>query len=202
MPVTVTSAIAVAAGGAHALALLSDGRPVITHQPVGGTSFIGRDFTFRPTVTGLAPLSYQWQMNGADIADATNATLVLPNLGLANAGNYQLVVSNALAVATSVAVPLTVLDSPNLTLLSQPPASQTNYLGSKVILSVSIAGNGPLQYQWRLNGQGIAGATNQDLLFDPILLTNAGNYSVQISNQLHVVIEDGSRAARRRVRLL
>src|SRR5439155_22952704 len=111
VPAAVSNAIAIAAGSGHALALLSDGRPLITRQPVGGTSFVGRDFTLRPTVTGLAPLSYQWQMNGADIADATNATLVLPNLGLANAGNYQLVVSNALAVATSVAVPLTVLDS-------------------------------------------------------------------------------------------
>ena len=182
VPPGVSNVVAITAGGTDAYALLSDGRPLIT-PPVGGVDYVGRDHTFRAGVSGTAPLSLQWQFNDADIPGATNTTLVLSGLTLTNTGNFRLVASNALGVATSVVVPLVVLDQTNLLMLSQLPTVQTNYLGDKVVLTTAVTGNGPVQYQWKFNGADIVGATNQDLVFDPILLANAGNYVVAISNQ-------------------
>jgi len=41
------------------------------------------------------PLSYQWRANGGNLEGATNSTLVIPNVQLADAGTYQAVVFNA-----------------------------------------------------------------------------------------------------------
>ncbi len=182
VPSVVSNAIAIAAGCSHAVALLGDGRPVIQRQPVGGTTFVGRDYNFNSTVSGNDTLNFQWQFNGTDIPNATNASLALNNLSVTNTGEYRLVVSNSLGLATSVPVPLTVLNNPGLTFLSQLPGAQTNYQGAKIILNLGVSGNGPLKYQWKLNSTNIPGATNADFVFDPILVTNTGNYTVLVSN--------------------
>ena len=62
---------------------------------------VGSNALFTVTAAGTPPLSYQWQFNGADIPGATNLTLALASLALTNAGNYQLVVSNALGTVAS-----------------------------------------------------------------------------------------------------
>jgi alpha-tubulin suppressor-like RCC1 family protein/Zn-dependent metalloprotease len=188
VPAGVSNAVAIAAGGVHVLALIGDGRPMITRQPVGGTTYVGRDFALSAAVAGAAPLGCQWQFNGADIPNATNTTLVLSNLALTNAGNYQLIVSNALGVAASVPAPLTVLNNNALSFWSQP-VTQTNYQASKIMLGVSVLGNGPLRYQWYWSATNtgyvpVGGATNDTLTLDPALAIHSGNYYVVVSNQV------------------
>lgn len=193
-PSALSNLVSVAIAGApyHSLAIVGDGKPLITEQPVGGSSFIGRDFTLRAHTAGNTPLTYQWRFEGVDIPDATNATLVLTNLTLARDGEYQLVASNALGTATSIPVPVTVLDEPVLTLLSQPPSIQTNYQGAKVLLTASVAGNGPLSYQWRFNGTNILAGTNETLALDPILLKDEGVYTLNISNATDAISTSNS----------
>jgi len=186
VPTYVNNAVAVAGGASHALALISDGRPIITRQPVGGTSWVGRNFTLLATVTGTAPLACQWQVNGADIPGATNVTLVLSNLVLSNAGNYRLVVTNALGTAACIPVPLTVLGNSTLS-FGNVPIAQTNYQANKIQLGASVLGSGPLRYQWffsntNMNFTTVAGATNNTLMLDPALAVQSGNYYIAVSN--------------------
>jgi alpha-tubulin suppressor-like RCC1 family protein len=192
VPSYVSNAVAVAAGSLQGLALLNDGRPLITRQPVGGSTWIGRNFTLSAAAVGQLPLSYQWQSNNVDIFGATNATLTLNNLSLASAANYQLVVSNSLGVASSVPVPLTLLSNASLTFLSQPNLFQTNYQGQRLVLTAGVLGNGPLTYQWKFNGAPIATGTNEDLIFDPVLVTNAGSYSLSVSNPQNFLLSISS----------
>jgi alpha-tubulin suppressor-like RCC1 family protein len=191
VPPYVSNAVAIAAGSLQGLALLSDGRPLITRQPVGGSSWLGRNFTLFAIALGSPPLSYRWQSNNVDIPGATNAILVLSNLTLAHAASYQIIVSNALGVASSVPVPLTVLDNSSLAFLSQPgssptgpPQVQTNFQGQRLLLTAGILGNGPLSYQWKLNGTNLPFGTNEDLIFDPVIVSNAGSYSLSVTNPL------------------
>ena len=89
--------------------------PRITSQPLSQTRVAGASVTFSVGVAGEQPLSYQWQQGGTTLTDGGNitgaatSTLTITNLGLANAGTYTLVVSNALAVRVSAAATLTVL---------------------------------------------------------------------------------------------
>lgn len=80
--------------------------PVITAQPAGQDIAAGSTAAFNVTATGVPTPNYQWKFNGADIAGATSARLVLPR-GSALAGNYSVIVTNALGSATSSTFALT-----------------------------------------------------------------------------------------------
>jgi hypothetical protein len=57
-------------------------------------------------------MSYQWNFNGTNIAAATNATLILTNLQLNQAGNYAVLVTNAYGSLTSSNAALTLVLPP------------------------------------------------------------------------------------------
>ena len=55
---------------------------------------VGASATFSVVASGLPAPTYQWSMNGADLAGATSADLTLNNVQASDAGNYAVVVSN------------------------------------------------------------------------------------------------------------
>jgi hypothetical protein len=67
--------------------------PAISAQPAGETSISGNDLLLNVTATGSGPFSYQWRLNGADLAGATNSSLNLAGLQCSNAGLYSVVVT-------------------------------------------------------------------------------------------------------------
>lgn len=62
------------------------------------------------------------------------------------------------------------------------PQSQAVVEGNDVTFAVLAAGTEPLCYQWRFNGTQLAGATVSALTLTNITLTQAGAYSVTITN--------------------
>ena len=66
-------------------------------------------------------------------------------------------------------------------LLTQPQ-SQTNYAGSTANFMVTASGTAPLSYQWRLNGAPISGATASNYALPNLQTSNAGTYSVVVTN--------------------
>jgi hypothetical protein len=67
-------------------------------------------------------------------------------------------------------------------LIGSQPTNQTVLAGATAAFSVEAIGGFPLNYQWRLNGIALPGATNQTLVLNNVLPTNAGTYRVIISN--------------------
>jgi N-acetylmuramoyl-L-alanine amidase len=84
------------------------GVPAITSQPPGKRVVMGSELSLGVTATGAAPLAYQWRLNGVALAGATGATLVIPAAKAADAGDYSVVITNALGAATSVAAEVAV----------------------------------------------------------------------------------------------
>ena len=82
--------------------------PLITTQPASQTVAAGSSATFTTSATGTAPLSYQWQFSGTNIAGATGTSLTLSNVQPAQAGNYAVLVTNAFGSITSSNALLTV----------------------------------------------------------------------------------------------
>ena len=83
--------------------------PYITMQPQSQTNTVGGSASFVVVAGGTAPLSYQWSFNHTNLLGATNATLTLPNVQLAQAGSYAVVVSNFAGSTNSLTALLTVL---------------------------------------------------------------------------------------------
>lgn len=64
------------------------------------------------------------------------------------------------------------------------PAGRTAYV------RVTAVGARPLRYQWRFNGDDLPGATNQLLALTNIQFSQAGTYSVVVSNSLGLATND------------
>src|SRR6185436_12321455 len=63
--------------------------------------FAGASATFTITVTGDAPLVYQWRQDGADLPSQTNKTLRIGSTQPPNEGGYDVMVSNASGSVTT-----------------------------------------------------------------------------------------------------
>ena len=154
--------------------------PVIITQPTNQTAYVGSTATFTVIAAGTPPLSYQWSFNSNNIVNATNATLTLANVQLTNAGNYWVTVTNLYGATNSATAVLTVnVQQP---FIITQPVSQTNSVGSTATFSVTAGGTPPLIYQWRWNGTNLVNSTSPILTLTNVQLTNAGNYSVTITN--------------------
>ena len=91
-------------------------------------------------------------------------------------------VGPALALASILyarSVTLWAQEPPRLTTQPQDLALAS---GETAVLTVEAAGDGPLGYQWRLNGANLAGATNATLTFSNVSFTRGGAYNVVVSN--------------------
>jgi Zn-dependent metalloprotease len=91
------------------------GAPSISVPPQPVSACIGDPAMFTVTAAGAAPLAYQWRHAGDDISGATGTSYTIPAVATADAGNYDVVVSNGCSSVTSAAAALTVTgcaDSP------------------------------------------------------------------------------------------
>src|SRR5215469_2760645 len=83
--------------------------PYVTTQPMNQTVTAGQTATFMVVASGTAPLTYQWQKNGANIAGATSSSYATPATAISDSGStFVVVVSNSAGTATSNAATLTV----------------------------------------------------------------------------------------------
>ena len=159
--------------------------PIIIQQPFNVMTNVGGSATFSVTVSNIStlPLSYQWWFNTTNIlAGATNSSLTLTNVQTTNAGSYSVVVTNVAGNATSSNAVLTVNVPP---IIIQQPFNVTTNVGGNAAFSVTVSNIStlPLSYQWRFNTTNIlAGATNSSLTLTNVQMTNAGNYSVVVTN--------------------
>jgi outer membrane protein assembly factor BamB len=154
-------------------------------QPLPQTILDGTSATFTVGATGSGTLTYQWRFNGTALAGATFATLTLDGATIANAGSYSVVVTDSSGSLTSSSATLTV--TPVAPVIATQPLAVTVVEGSPATLSVFASGTAPLTYQWSLNGASIAGATSSTLKLAAAKLTDAGSYTVKVTNTVTTV---------------
>ena len=131
--------------------------PAFSAQPTNVTVLTGGNAVFSAAVGGSTPLVYQWQKNGANLANgtgisgATSNVLILTTVTTNSSGNYDLSVTNGFGAATSSVVTLTVnLVSPGVTLIS---SSNPSGFKDNVTFTASIApANATGTVQFRTNG--------------------------------------------------
>lgn len=180
VPASVTNVAAIAAGGYHSLALVNAGPVTFLNPPYSQTIFKGGDAVFNPAVLGLAPINFQWQQNGTNVPNATNAVLQLSSAQLSDAGNYRVVASNSFGVVTSAVATLTVNDTAPY--FTAQPTNVAVVQNATFTLSASVGGLPPFAYQWCFSGAPLAAATNLVLTVTNAQLANEGVYTLLASN--------------------
>ncbi len=165
--------------------------PTITSQPQSLTNVAGTAASFTASATGSTPLGYQWQLNGVSLANggrisgAKTNGLNISSVQASDAGNYTLVVSNAVGTATSAVAVLSILGPPTIT---TQPANQSVIIGSTATFNVSASGTPPLGYQWFFNGVTLvnggqfSGADSPSLSVNNSQTNNGGSYFVVVTN--------------------
>ena len=174
-------------------------RPEFANSPVDQRVFVGQKAVFTQLVTGLAPITYQWERypsggsawillsDSATYSGTHTATLTIATTTTAMNGDLYACVANnswgSIAPTSGyaslfVSVP-TVVTAPQIQ--TQPKSTAVN-AGQAATFSVAATGTPAPAYQWQKNGTNISGATNSTLVISSVQPADAGTYTVVVTN--------------------
>jgi len=167
----------------------TSGAPAIASQPDDQLVVAGQTATFAVTVSGSAPLSYQWKKNGTAISGATSPSYTTPVTTNADSGaQFTVTVSNSSGSVTSDQATLTIAPSATAPGITAQPLSQGVVVGQSATFSVVATGTSPLSYQWKKSGTDISGATSASYTTPATTLADDGtSYSVTVTNSVSSV---------------
>jgi autotransporter-associated beta strand protein len=172
--VVVSNALGSATSASATLTVVTP--PQITGQPVSQTINQGASATFAVSATGIGN-TYQWRKSGMPITGATGTSYTIHQAQAADAGSYDVVVTNIAGSVTSTPVTLTVVLLPQIT---QQPVSQVTTLGAPATFTVAATGIS-VTYQWRKGGMEISGATEASYTIAAAEAADAGSYDVVVA---------------------
>lgn len=158
--------------------------PTITTQPASLVVTAGASATFSVTASSTATLTYQWYKDGSAISGATSSSYTISSTTTSSAGSYTVVVTNSGGSTTSSAATLTVNAAATAPSVSTQPSSQSVTTGSSATFSVTATGSATLTYQWYKDGSAISGATSSSYTISSVTSSNAGSYTVVVSNSV------------------
>jgi hypothetical protein len=77
----------------------ADGPPIIATQPANQVGLAGGAASFSVLAAGRLPLSYQWQFDSVNLANATNSTLTLTSLTNSQTGSYCVIFTHSVPIS-------------------------------------------------------------------------------------------------------
>lgn len=136
-----------------------------------------------------AAVKYQWLLNGKTINDqvgfvsgAQSAKLSISIATLLNQGTYtcQLTTMDGMTTITSNPATLTIDNKASVDTKSTDVVNAVT--GKDFELFVTLKGTAPFAYQWQKDGSDITGATSDKYSVTTAMTTDAGVYSVKVTN--------------------
>jgi hypothetical protein len=145
--------------------------------------------TFTVLAQGTGAIRYQWQFNGSNIQNATNASLVVPNAQLEQEGEYRVLVTDDITTVPSAVARLTVQVRP---VILEHPVGSTNVVGSSVTFTVRASGSIPMAFQWRgpagVLAWQVLNTTNSSFTLNNLRTNDSGDYRVVVTNSSRAVV--------------
>ncbi len=153
--------------GFRVFVILPPQAPVIQAQPAGQTVDSGQPAMFAVTAIGTPPLGYQWRKDGRDVPGAMGDSLSIASASPSDAGEYSVVVANAIGSVTSAGAGL-VVQPVNSTALRRFPAAFP--VGQPVPARIELtpeAGVTTSRVEEEVPPGWVAGGIDQGGVFDP-----------------------------------
>ena len=150
--------------------------------PTNVSVFTGSTTTISPTTTADAGTTPSFSWSSSDVSIATvDSNGVVTGVAAGNATITATSTDGGFQAMTTAVVSQADVETPTIT--SQPQSRGVN-VGQAVSLSVvaSVSDGGTLSYQWRKNGNPLAGETGGSLSIGSAALGDAGAYSVAVTN--------------------
>lgn len=110
------------------------GLPKILTQPQSASVQMGSSLSLVVVAAGMSPITYQWRHDGVNMFGETAATLALGTVDSADAGTYDVIVTNPAGAVTSDVATVTVGTAPSFSVYlgnagyPQPP----NYTAAEI----------------------------------------------------------------------
>ncbi len=181
-----------------------------SQQPAAITRNRGETASFTVNTTGgTGTVTYKWYKDGNALSDSfgriagsSSATLVISNVGAADAGSYSATattVQNGTINSTGAA--LTVLAGPTITRAALDSSAQVN---GSVSFSVSATGSGTLSYKWLFTAKNssspvqisdvsgrFAGSATSTLVISAVASGDEGFYTCEVTDSAGVARSSG-----------
>ncbi len=151
-----------------------------------GPAAVGDPLVLSVNAGGTPPLVYTWFKDTVALATTTNTgTFTIASAVLADAGTYEVTVTNNFGSASSQPVPVTVVNPVTPQIVGQQGfyASRVLYPTGTLHLAVSAIGGG-LKYQWYKDGTAIPSAIDSTYRVASVSAANAGSYTVVVTNSV------------------
>lgn len=161
---------------------------IVVSEPESRSAFEGAIVSFSVMADGPQELRYQWFFQGAPIEGANGRSFTIKPVQTFQAGSYSVIVSNSWNFSLSATAQLQVIPPPSAPELVFQPVGDTCPVGYAFNFSAFAVGAPPLHYQWNQDGVPISDATNASLTFATIQPTNAGTYTLLVTNQYGTVV--------------
>lgn len=210
VPPSATNVVAISAGCCYGLLLMADGSLVVLigDAPPGLTNIVaiashlfqtlllkadgtvdgwGRDYSPPPpSLTNAVAIAAGY---GHGLAVKSDSTVVAWGYDPYGTGhkNVPLGLTNVARIAAGYWSSMALVQNGPPLLITVPPQGRVVVVGESVGFSTTVISSEPYTFQWRFNGQDLAGATNATLGLTNVNLGQAGLYTVRVSNVLGAV---------------
>ncbi|HET7207259.1 MAG TPA: RICIN domain-containing protein, partial [Terriglobales bacterium] len=153
--------------------------PSISTQPASQTVAAGQSATFSVAATGTAPMTYQWQKNGAAISGATSSTYATPaTISSDNGTKFAALVSNSAGSVTSTAATLTVNTAAPPSVSISSPSNGATVSGSITVSGTASDGVGLSSVQVQVDSgvfSSASGTSNWSFSLNTSSLSNSSH---------------------------
>lgn len=182
-------------GPVSTLTLSVGNRPVIT-SPATAAGVFGTAFNYNVAASSTATVT-GYNATGLPLGLSVNTTtgLISGTPGAVGVANVNLTATNIFGVSNAFTLALAISAPPasggggggsvisgTAPSITTQPVDQTVAEGASATFTVSASGTATLIYQWRKDQVAISGATSASLTLSSVKLTDAGAYSVLVSN--------------------
>ncbi len=162
--------------------------PTISQQPANTTVVEREPASFNVVATSLAPMNYQWQLNGGNIGGANAATYTIPAVLLSQHNQrYRCVVYNDLGTNTTLEAVLSVnpdVVKPTIVLAANEGASRVLVTFSEMVEGATALalGNYSISSGVLVSAASFFDGNNRTVALTTSALVNGNTYTVTVNN--------------------